>query len=40
MTDDSLISPQNNWLFHVHLGILGGFSQVQRQLEDSPMQVA
>jgi len=40
MTYDSLLFPQINWLFHVQLGILAGFSRVEHQGPASPMPVA
>jgi O-antigen ligase len=40
MTYDSLLFPQINWLFHVQLGILAGFSQAEPQGPVSPMPVA
>ncbi|MDP2046433.1 MAG: O-antigen ligase family protein, partial [Deltaproteobacteria bacterium] len=40
MTYDSLIFPQINWLFHVQLGILAGFSKAEPQGPASPMPVA
>jgi O-antigen ligase len=40
MTYDSLIFPQINWLFHVQLGILAGFSEGEPQGPASPMPVA
>jgi len=40
MTYDSLLFPQINWLFHVQLGILAGFSQEESQGPASPMPVA
>jgi len=39
MTYDSLLFPQINWLFHVQLGILGGFSKAGHQGSASPMPV-
>ena len=40
MTYDSLMFPQINWLFHVQLGILAGFSQAEPQGPASPTPVA
>jgi len=40
MTYDSLIFPQINWLFHVQLGILAGFSKAEPQGTASPMAIA
>jgi len=39
MTYDSLIFPQINWLFHVQLGILAGYSTGEHEGPASPMQM-
>jgi O-antigen ligase len=37
MTYDSLLFPPVNWLFHVHLGILAGFTAAQEPSDKSPL---